>query len=70
MKTEQLCYFHENGEASEDLESKILSLFLAYLCSLMLNGLCDLQCYGQQPAGLPKEVQANQNGELTLPLGL
>lgn len=70
MKTEQLCYFHENGEASEELESKVPALFLACLCSLMLNVLCGLQCYGQQPAGLPKEVQVNQSGEVILLQGL
>lgn len=70
MKIEQLYYFHEKGEASEELESKVPALFLAYLCSLMLDGLCDLLCYGQQPAGLPKEVQANQSGEVILLPGL
>lgn len=32
MNIEQICYFHENGEANEDLESKVLALFLACLC--------------------------------------
>lgn len=29
MNIEQICYFHENGGASEDLESKVPALFLA-----------------------------------------
>lgn len=60
----QYCYCHENGTVSmkmvepcDELESKLLAGFLTCFCSLLLNGMFDLQSCGCSLQVCPKRCE-------------